>query len=220
MGIYKEEPRLINGKTVEEWNRLLEIARGKTETADEYQENENQHPFSEPMSNSVVIAEKLAWLEIGNIPRNMLRKKENERLDSVLERQGIYPRLLSNNDQEKLNQAIAEYRASISRKTVDASSAPLNKAASHATAKHDEIPAKSNEIPKTCGECCFYSTDTVFSHYDDLDGWDVYYTEVKCSANGMKIDSIREEGSFGYDYGEGERTRNSRPPNCPLLNQG
>jgi hypothetical protein len=79
------------------------------------------------------------------------------------------------------------------------------------------IAANIVEMPQNCGECRYQSSHEKYSHYDDLDGWDVYYKTLVCGANGMKLEELRTEGSLRFDYGYEERTLAEKPDNCPLF---
>jgi len=79
-----------------------------------------------------------------------------------------------------------------------------------------ETSTDLSEMPQKCGDCPFKSNKEVYSHYDDLEGFDVYSNEIVCDVNGMKIESYRSEGSLRYDYGYEERTLGTKPDNCPL----
>ena len=72
------------------------------------------------------------------------------------------------------------------------------------------------KIPQKCGDCPFISTKETYSHYDDLDGFDVYNNVTICKANGMTIETHRSEGSLRFDYGYEDRALENKPINCPL----
>jgi len=72
------------------------------------------------------------------------------------------------------------------------------------------------KIPQKCGDCPFISTQETYSHYDDLEGFDVYDNEIICKKNGMTIKNYRSEGSRRFDYGYEDRAMESKPINCPL----
>ncbi len=78
-------------------------------------------------------------------------------------------------------------------------------------------PANLNRLPENCGKCKFCSKSTEYSHYDDLEGFDVSYKTIVCNANKMVLKSFRLEGSLSYDYGYEERTLGTKPDNCPLF---
>ena len=79
-----------------------------------------------------------------------------------------------------------------------------------------EKEAYINELPQTCGDCPFYSSRETYSHYDDLEGFDVSYEKIICKANEKVLKNVRKEGSWGFDYGEKDRTLEKRAQECPL----
>jgi len=91
-----------------------------------------------------------------------------------------------------------------------------NKEIYYRDANNDEIAAAIKEIPQKCGDCSFCSSRKEYSHYDDLEGFDVYYKTIVCGANDMTLGNFRAEGSLGFDYGYEDRLLDEKPSNCPL----
>jgi hypothetical protein len=80
----------------------------------------------------------------------------------------------------------------------------------------NEVSSEMNKMPQKCGECPYKSSRETFSHYDDLEGFDVYHNEIICKVNDMTLENYRSEGSLRYDYGHEERTLEKKPTKCPL----
>ena len=79
-----------------------------------------------------------------------------------------------------------------------------------------EVLISLNQMPKKCGECPLCSSKETYSHYDDLDGFEVNNKQIICNANSMIIKSFRTEGSLGFDYGVEDWVLGKKPDDCPL----
>lgn len=79
-----------------------------------------------------------------------------------------------------------------------------------------EVRVGLEALPQKCGDCAYCSSQEEYDHYDDLDGWDVYYETITCNVNKKAISKFRKEDSLGYDYGYEDRVLGKKPDDCPL----
>ena len=86
----------------------------------------------------------------------------------------------------------------------------------YCNASGKEVEAGLEALPPTCGDCVYRSSHEEFDHYDDLEGWDVYYETISCDVNKKTISTFRKEGSLGFDYGHEDRILGEKPDDCPL----
>ena len=83
-------------------------------------------------------------------------------------------------------------------------------------ASGQEVESGLESLPQKCGDCPYCSSKEDYSHYDDLDGFDVYYKKIICDVNQTIISEFRTEGSLGFDYGQEDWIVGKRADDCPL----